>query len=175
MTEDTLDSSFNKCLAKSCMANASSCCCKGQIFLPSNEVEAIREWLRTRSEAEQAEFERCLDENHDGFALFDQETRCQFLDAANLCRLHNEGVKPTECYWWPLHVYDNERQQLEIRISESCCGAHHCLDGSRAEESEAELDKIEARARTIGLDVIRRFREAYRGSYSSRKLRTIAE
>lgn len=174
MSEETLDSTFNKCLAKACMGAGSSCCCKGQIFLPNNELESIRTWLSTRSESERENFERCV-VSHDGFALLNQENRCQFLDDKNLCRLHNEGVKPTECFWWPLHVYLNNRNQLEIRISEDCCGAHTCLNCDAAAATETEVLKIETKARLMGLDLIRQFRQVYQGSYVCRPMRVISE
>lgn len=176
MSEESRDTSFDHCLAHACQAANSACCCKGRIFLPDNETEAIRGWLKARPEVEQANFERCLDDDHDGFALLDQENRCQFLDDRNLCRLHNEGVKPSECFWWPMHVYVNRQDQLEVRVSETCCEAFNCLNGGQSNEgAELQVEKLAARVREIGPDVVRRFRKAYQGSYENRPVRVLEE
>lgn len=156
---------INDKLAQACQATCSSCCKKGKIFLPDAEYQAISDWVRENSPGELEEFEK-RSEKFDGFYLYDQQECCQFLDGANLCRLHTQGVKPRECFWWPLHVYAGEKGELDIRVSTSCCLAYQHIDA----ESPA-VDALEAESRKLGGALIERFRAEYPGSYSGVSLR----
>ncbi len=151
--------SFNCGLAGACQATEASCCKKGKIFLPPSEYQAILDWLQTHSPAEIDSFKARCAHHDDAFILYDQEQRCQFLDDANLCRLHRDKVKPSECFWWPLHVYTPvEGEGLEIRVA-TCCEGYRCKG-----DLEGYLEEIEARAKVIGYDRIRAFRKVYEGN-----------
>ena len=114
-----------------------------------------------------AEFEtRC--EKHDGFSLYDQQDSCQFLDKNNLCRLHDAGVKPSECYWWPYHVYEEKDGSLSIRLSTSCCEGYKSV-GSGV----AFIATVENQARSIGGSLLRKFRQTYHGSYQTTHAATL--
>ena len=154
---------LNEKFASSCMAAKASCCKKGQLFIVEEEYQRIVEWLQANSPHELAEFEG-RSQKHDGFRLYDQMSSCQFLDSNNLCRIHNEGVKPAECFWWPLHVYLNEdAAKFEIRASTTCCAASSCLPESSLLEGE-----IRTTCEGIGDDILLRFRAAYKGSYQTK-------
>jgi Fe-S-cluster containining protein len=138
------ETDFNQKLAAACQSKCASCCCKGMIFLPENEFQAIKQWVSNKSPADLSEFEQRT-KMFDGFRLYDQKDRCQFLDQGNLCRLHSQGVKPTECFWWPFHVYAASDKSLEIRLSTSCC------DGYKYYTPNLPfLEIIESQAKTIG-------------------------
>ena len=158
---------INEQLAVACQATCSSCCKKGKIFLPDQQFQAIRDWVIANSPAELGEFD-VRSEKFDGFYLYDQQDSCQFLDESDLCRLHTQGVKPRECFWWPLHVYTKaEDASLEIRASTSCCTAYQHINS----ESPCVND-VEAESRTLGAELINRFRSVYPGSYSGIPLRS---
>jgi len=169
MTDVATTTDFNNILASSCQATCSSCCKKGKIFLPEDQFQSIKTWLAQNSPAELAEFESRTEE-FEGFRLYDQKDICQFLDAQNLCRLHNQGVKPRECFWWPLHIYTADCEGLEVRVSNSCCDAYKHITSN-----SSYVDEVVEEARNIGDDIIRRFRGVYPGSYSGITLRRIAE
>lgn len=154
-------SSFNDLLAAACRTAGANCCKLGRLFLPQEERRQIEAWLAARSREQLGEFQRrCVP--HEGFHLYDQQQRCQFLDGQNLCRLQAAGLKPTECFWWPFHVYVNEQDRLEIRLATSCCGGHrHCEPGLPF------VAQVEAQAKRLGAGLIRRFRQAYPGSYQT--------
>ncbi len=97
--------------------------------------------------------------DHGLFFLYDQRTGCQFLDGENLCRLHNLGLKPSECFWWPYHVYASETKELEVRLFTTCCDAHEMHD-----RDSPYPGMITEESNRIGFDVIRAFRQAYGGS-----------
>lgn len=161
------ENTLNARLATSCMSTCSSCCKKGKLFLPNTEYERMRTWLITNSPEELKPFEeRC--EKHDGFFIYDQKNACGFLDDRDLCRLHVSGVKPTECFAWPFHVYLDDKMTLEIRYSDTCCLAYHAI--------EAGLDESISYARELlahyDEEVIRSFRNIYNGSYGSKHLCT---
>jgi len=159
----------NNALALDCQKTCSSCCKKGKIFLPDAQYDAICDWLERNSAAELGEFrDRC--EHFDGFHLYDQKNKCQFLDAENLCRLHTQGVKPRECFWWPLHVYMTGERKLEIRASTSCCDAFQHL-----RKDSPYVDEVQAETEFLGSDIIERFRSVYPGSYSGIPLRTFVQ
>lgn len=162
---------FNDKLAAACQACAAACCKKGKIFLPPQESAAIEAWIQRNNPAELAEFQM-RQTAHDGFSLYDQQECCQFLDERNLCRLHTDGVKPAECFWWPFHVYATEDQSLEVRLSTSCCDGYRYLSPAT---SHPFIEKIIAQARQIGLGLIRRFRRVYAGSYEAIPVAKIKE
>lgn len=163
-------SGFNQKLAGACQAKCAACCRKGKIFLPENEFQAIKQWAaKASTPAEISEFEGRT-EAFDGFRLYDQKDSCQFLDRNNLCRLHTQGVKPTECFWWPFHVYTAATGALEIRLSTSCCDGYKFFTPGLP-----FLDIVESQARAIGFAAIRKFRNKYPGSYDSKTVREIKE
>jgi Fe-S-cluster containining protein len=149
---------FNQKLATACQAKGAACCCRGQIFLPENQYQALRQWVAGQSPADLPELE-ARTQTFDEFRLYDQKDRCQFLDQQGRCRLHSEGVKPTECFWWPFHVFTAPDDHLEIRLSNVCCDAYkHFSPGLPF------LDLIEAQARQIGYARLRAFRAIYPGN-----------
>jgi hypothetical protein len=155
----------NDALAIACQKCGSACCKKGQIFLPREEYERIRTHVLTLGSMQVEEFEaRTTD--HGLFFLYDQKNGCQFLDEHDLCRLHNEGVKPSECFWWPYHIYAGDHPaELELRVFMDCCDGHE-LD----EPDSAYHQAIIERASRIGFDVIRKFRETYCGGDGTTRL-----
>ena len=146
-------SSDNDHLASSCREANTWCCKDGFVFLPRQEYLRIIEYLAGKPEAREEFDLRIYD--HGDFLLYDQKTRCQFLDKDELCELHPLGVKPTECFWWPAHVYMTDDGELEIRVSECCSGCKFITKGSN------HLKVVEKQARAIGLSVLRRFRIAH--------------
>jgi hypothetical protein len=160
------ENQINEKLAQACQATCSSCCKKGKIFLPDAQYLAIRDWVQKNSPGEIEEFES-RSEKFDGFYLYDQQDICQFLDERDLCRLHTQGVKPRECFWWPLHVYTGEGDNLDIRVSTSCCTAYQNLSAD-----SPYVDSIERESKQLGDSLIRRFRNVYPGSYSGISLKT---
>jgi len=155
------DDAFNQQLACACQATRAACCRKGLLFLPLPEYHRIRHWLARNEPAGLAEFEaRC--QPHEGFFLYDQKDSCQFLDGRALCRLHEAGVKPSECFWWPFHVYCAADGRLEIRLSTSCCQGHQYF-----QPGLPFVALVEAQARDLGGAVIREFRRHYAGSYDT--------
>lgn len=168
MERNNGEGNFNDRLASACQATCSSCCKKGKIFLPEDQYQAIRSWVATNSPGELQQFESRT-EAFDGFRLYDQQDICQFLDRQDLCRLHNQGVKPRECFWWPLHVYTTGSEGLEIRVSNSCCeGYKHITPDSPY--VEGVIDEVKA----LGAELIGKFRDVYPGSYAGIALRPIA-
>lgn len=152
---------INSQLAASCQACAAACCRKGQLFLPDDEYEAIRSHLLRHNPGELGEFERrCT--RYERFRLYDQQEKCQFLDEANLCRLHTQGVKPSECFWWPFHVYVAGDGMPEIRLSTSCCEGFKAVS-----DPQPFTNAIEQQAREMGYDLLREFRRVYAGSYDT--------
>ncbi|KKQ18298.1 MAG: hypothetical protein US31_C0006G0029 [Berkelbacteria bacterium GW2011_GWA1_36_9] len=149
----------NKELAIACQKNNSNCCRKGKIFLPKQEWENIKNWVNNNLPEVVNEFkERTIP--YPTFYLYDQRNGCQFLSNNGSCQLHNEGVKPTECFWWPIHVYSGKDGQMEIRIATTCC------DGCQSIRNDQEfLEIVEKDAKRIGLDVIRQFRTIFPGGY----------
>jgi Fe-S-cluster containining protein len=160
---------FNGRLARSCQAAGAACCKKGKLFLPLAEYRGIVDWMREHSPAEGAGFEsRCVHHDAEGFVLYDQEQACQFLTPDDLCRLHTQGVKPSECFWWPLHVYVTPEDGLEIRVSTSCCEAYKNTAGL-ARYADEIADKVPE----IGEETLRAFRRSYGGSYATLPVRAL--
>jgi hypothetical protein len=153
----------NSRLSSACQQAEASCCKAGMLFLPEDEYKAIVSWLSDNSPSEQDEFEsRCV--KHDRFYLYDQKDCCQFLTETNLCRLHLEGVKPSECFWWPVHIYGTEPENLEFRVATTCCKACKYI-----EANSSVLDDIRKRVRELGTDVICRFRRVFFGNPSEKR------
>ena len=148
----------NDQLAAACQKCGAACCKKGQIFLPRDEYARIRLYAQASGPDETAEFDSRITD-YGLFFLYDQGSGCQFLDSGNLCRLHDIGIKPTECFWWPYHVFASEAGELEVRLSTNCCDAHE----THGPESPYP-GLIAEGADQIGFDVIRAFRQAYGGS-----------
>jgi Fe-S-cluster containining protein len=164
---EIIDNDFNSELAKSCQACQASCCRKGSVFLPTKEYTNIVDWLGKNSPDELGEFQSRSIKYAD-FYLYDQREACQFLDDRNLCRLHLEGVKPTECFWWPFHVYVDEANRLEIRLSTSCCDGY-----KHFRPNLPFISIIEEQARKFGADLIRAFRKVYKGSYDTKLVKKL--
>jgi len=149
-----IPSKNNKNLAKSCRETKSSCCYKGLIFLPDEEYFKILEYTQLNLEEHAEEFmARC--KKYDGFYLYDQKSKCQFLDeiGSGSCRLHDKGVKPSECFWWPLHVYVGDEDELEIKVSNCCSG---CLLINKD-----DVQKIKKDAERIGYDLFAKLRQVH--------------
>ena len=119
------ESSENKHLAVSCGQTNVACCKEGFIFLPRSEYEAILSHLKNDVAGLEEFKARIVD--HGEFLLYNQKSSCQFLASDNRCQLHPLGIKPTECFWWPGHVYLGSNGTLEIRVA-SCCGGCSCLN-----------------------------------------------
>lgn len=159
---------INEQLANACQSACSACCCKGLLFLPDEEYEEICSWLGKNSPGELKSFVS-RSKKYSGFYLYDQKDRCQFLDSNNLCRLHKDKVKPSECYWWPLHVYTNPKGSFEIRVSTSCCEGYKHLNSK-----STILNEIQKASMNFGPEIIRNFRNVYRGSYKNKLLRSFS-
>lgn len=153
----------NRVLATACQKCGSACCKKGQIFLPREEYERIRQYALELGSAEVDEFDARITD-HGLFFLYDQRNGCQFLSAGNLCRLHTLGLKPSECFWWPYHIFAGE-EDLELRVFTECCAGHEA-----AQPDSAYSQLVEEAAGRIGFDVIRKFREAYSGGAGATRL-----
>jgi hypothetical protein len=162
MSEQDVNS-FNDCLAHACQASGTACCKKGQVFLPLEEYQRLVAWLRMHSADELESFEsRCTHHDSEGFVLYDQLNACQFLTSENLCRLHTQGVKPSECFWWPFHVYVAPDEALEIRVSTTCCDGY-----KNCQQASGYIAQIEKEVRGISAETIRAFRRVYGGSYGT--------
>lgn len=155
----------NQQLATACQQCGSACCKKGRIFLPRDEYLRIRRHVQAIGPGATAEFDSRISD-HGIFFLYDQDGGCQFLDAANLCGLHELGLKPTECFWWPYHVYtSDDAAELELRLFLDCCDAH------KADRPDSPYHRqIEQDALRIGFDVIQKFRETYGGAVAQTRL-----
>ena len=136
-------------LAEACQAKCSHCCKKGKIFLPEKEYLKILNWLEKNSPLDIEEF-NARNHKFDGFYLYDQQNICQFLNAANLCRLHIHGVKPRECFWWPLHIYCAEADGFEIRVSTSCCEGY-----KHVTKESSEVLTLQAEVSSLGGELIK--------------------
>jgi Fe-S-cluster containining protein len=158
----------NDKLAAACMACASSCCKKGLLFLLPEEKEQMEKWVKLNRPDWSERFAKNL-RQEEGFYLFDQEDSCMFLDEKNLCLLHNDGVKPQECFVWPLHVYVGSMGAPEIRVSTTCCEGYKFVT-----KDSPSVKACEDYAVRIGHDRLSRFRELYGGSYGNTLLKELA-
>jgi hypothetical protein len=149
------------------MACASSCCKKGLLFLLPEEKEQIETWVKVNRPDWLERFSKNLKKEKD-FYLFDQEDSCMFLDQKNLCVLHNDGVKPQECFVWPLHVYLGNLGNPEIRVSTTCCEGFKFVT-----KDSPSVEACENYAEKIGHDRLARFREIYGGSYGNTLVKEI--
>lgn len=149
------------------MACQSSCCKKGLLFLLPEEKNQIENWLRINQPEWFEHFSENL-KSEEGFYLFDQEDSCMFLDKNNLCLLHNDGVKPKECFVWPLHIYLGNMGNPEIRVSTTCCEGYKFVT-----KDSPSVRACEDYASDIGHDRLSRFREIYGGSYGNTLLKEI--
>lgn len=161
------ENEINVRLAAACQKTCASCCCKGDLFLPPEELEDIRSWIEEKSPEDREKFEGRLS-HYDSFSLYAQGDRCQFLSDENLCRLHEDKVKPSECYWWPLHVYTNVDKELEVRVSISCCDAYRHIT-----PESSLLDDIENTVNALGREIFYDFRKVYSGSYDNKFLKKL--
>ena len=153
---------FNSQLAHACQECHAACCRKGLLFMPKEEHAAIAAFLKSGDPQSAAEF-FSRSKQYPQFWLYDQMDRCQFLDDNDHCKLHSLGLKPSECFWWPYHIYRAPDGGFEIRLSTSCC------DGHKAHSDSSPYPRwIVHKSNSIGLDVIAEFRQVYRGSYESR-------
>ncbi|MSR71655.1 MAG: hypothetical protein EXS50_03265 [Candidatus Taylorbacteria bacterium] len=143
----------NAPLAYACREASTWCCKDGFIFLPRVEYEAIIAYLVEKPDALADFSSRIID--HGDFLLYDQKTRCQFLRENETCELFSLGIRPTECFWWPAHVYLDDRGELEIRVSKCCTACKYIESGSDF------LAKVEVQARAIGLPLLTKFRRIH--------------
>lgn len=158
----------NDKLAAACMACASSCCKKGLLFLLPEEKEQMEKWVKLNRPDWSERFAKNL-RQEEGFYLFDQEDSCMFLDEKNLCLLHNNGVKPQECFVWPLHVYLGSMGAPEIRVSTTCCEGYKFVT-----KESPSVKACEDYAARVGHDRLSRFRELYGGSYGNTLVKELA-
>lgn len=149
----------NSKLAEACQSCAAQCCKKGLLFLLPSEEKAIRIWLNENDSNKLLEFDSCLTE-HQQFFLFDQRDACMFLNSTNMCTLHGAGIKPKECYLWPVHIYLDILGTPEVRISKSCCDGHRHVASDHPIIAEAVMF-----AADIGYERLLQFRSLYAGSY----------
>lgn len=154
---------------RACPGPDAACCRAGKIFLPEGQYRAVIRFLDLHGPggaegraAAIAEFtSRC--EPHAGFWLYDQEERCQFLEGQDRCGLSGTGVRPVECLWWPLHVYDQDGQ-LGVHAATWCCTQAAASAGASVAGLVAES------AEETGLALIRAFRRVYPGRPGPRLL-----
>ncbi len=160
---------LNDQLAHACQSCQAACCKKGQLFLPRVEYERMHAHAQKLGSAAVEEFEERVSD-HGSFLLYDQKDRCQFLDERNLCELHPLGLKPSECFWWPYHVFTaGSQESLEIRLYTSCC------EGYRAHGPHSPYPAhIEEGVNAMGFDVVRAFRRQYGGSYDTQFIQSVA-
>ncbi len=113
-----MDNDDNDKLADACRSRGSKCCKSGTFLLKPWEYESIERWVAANGTAGD------LRELHDRMSgmVYDQRQRCQFLDGRDLCRLHVYGVKPLECWFWPLHTAE-DGDHVEVSVA-TCCDAH---------------------------------------------------
>jgi hypothetical protein len=150
---DSRESADNLVLASSCGEKKAACCKDGYIFLPRMECQRILDYLADKPDQLQEFKARLAD--HGDFYLYDQQTRCQFLQEDERCELHAKGLKPTECFWWPAHVYLADDGSLEIRVATCCSGCSHLTP----ECSHVEV--VTEQARKIGLPLLTNFRKVH--------------
>jgi len=155
-------------LANACIACKSSCCKKGLLFLLPEEKEQIENWILANNPGWHERFLANLKEEQN-FFLFDQEDSCMFLDTQNLCRLHEDGVKPQECFVWPLHIYEGDLGNPQIRVSTTCCEGYKFITSDNP-----GIEACEFYANQIGHDRLSRFREVYKGSYGNKFVKELA-
>jgi hypothetical protein len=149
----------NRPVGAACQSADAACCRQGKIFLPEGQYRAIVRYLTVHlaDAGAVAEFTgRC--ERHDGFWLYDQRDRCQFLAADSTCGLFGTGVRPLECLWWPLHVYPGPDGRLGVNAATWCCTA-----GAAAAGGGMHADLVEDSAGETGHALIRAFRQVYPG------------
>ena len=111
-------------LCAACDAAGAACCKSGSIFLTLAEHAAIA--LHCAVDADPALAAAFHDRAslHGGFAMLEQRDACMFLDSRDRCTLHERGLKPRECHWWPLHVYqesDSGAPRMAVCLADYCC------------------------------------------------------
>ncbi len=160
---------FNHILATTCQGCHAACCKQGKVFLPRAEHERIVRFLRQETpEGLAAYLERV--EDHGEFLLYAQRDRCQFLDERELCQLHPLGLKPTECFWWPYHVFADDDGDLEVRVSALCCDAY------KAHGPDSPYPRLIARkVAELGPEVIQAFRRAFPGGVKTQPVGKVAD
>ena len=153
---------FNQILAASCQGCHAACCKKGKVFLPRTEHERICKFLEKNDPAGRQIYQDRV-EDHGSFLLYDQLDRCQFLDERELCRLHGLGLKPSECFWWPYHVFADPDGELEVRVSSRCCDAY------KAHGPDSPYPELIARkVAELGPAVFAAFRREFPGADQTR-------
>ncbi len=140
----------NEYLAGCCRNAEANCCKDGYLFLTREEFQNLNQYCHAVKSELQEFQERITDCG--AYALYDQRTRCQFLDSNDHCRLHDLGLKPTECFWWPAHVYLAKTGDLEIRVATCCSGC-----GMLTSNCE-HIQRVVEQARAIGLNTLKAFR-----------------
>lgn len=158
----------NQRLAESCRACSARCCKKGLLLLLPHELASIEGWLQEHAPENIGPFRDRI-HYYDDFALFDQQLSCLFLDDNDLCVLHSAGLKPTECFIWPLHIYLGHRAEtVDVRVSTSCCDGYQNITDTHPSVYEAIKY-----ARAVGYNRLTYVRSAYPGSYQTRLILTV--
>lgn len=140
----------------------------GKIFLHPVEYERIVRYLSENEMQGDLDEWKSRCELKDGYYLYDQKNACQFLDKNNLCRMHFTGVKPSECFWWPLHVFWNQEEGYTLKAGTYCC------DGCKFVTPDSKhAEMVESQAKHLGLDLIKKFRMSYPGRTDCRTIKTI--
>src|SRR3989344_2513338 len=147
------ESNDNAQLALACSKVQAACCRDGYVFLPRSEYQAIIEHLANKPNDLLEFTSRVVD--HSDFLLYNQQTRCQFLHPDERCELHPLGIKPSECFWWPAHVYLADDGTMEIRVAACCSGC------SFIQPESSHIKKVAEQARAIGLQLLKNFRTVH--------------
>jgi Fe-S-cluster containining protein len=148
-------------LYTACDAAGAACCKSGSIFLTPAEHDAIARHCAAQAEPALAETFGQRASLHDGFGMLDQGEGCMFLDARNRCTLHDLGIKPRECHWWPLHAYresDAGTRRMAVCVADYCCAGVGSVGDAR-NMAARYADEIPA-----ALPALRRFRAVFPGS-----------
>jgi hypothetical protein len=158
-----MDTDCNDGLAKACQSCRSACCKKGRILLLDQEYQNLKTYAARHASGLHEFMVRT--QKHNGFHLYDQRERCQFLDKNNLCPLHDLDIKPRECFWWPYHIFlqsspSNRHHTLQIAISKDCCDAYKKHDKIAAEPHLATIRRDSA---IIGTKTLKAFRITFPG------------
>ena len=157
-----MNSCENINLANECINSCSQCCFKGKVLLFPDEYESIKKHLSKTSESNLKEFlSNC--ENFEEFYLLNQNQRCQFLNNRNLCTLHDLGLKPSECFWWPAHFYVTTGDTLEILLADYCCQSFKQIN----EQSEhiQNMNNFLTEEKAL---IIKKFRKIYDGNFKNK-------
>lgn len=148
-------------LCSACDAAGAACCKSGSVFLTLAEHDAIAQHCAVDPDPALAEAFHQHASLHGSFAMLDQGVGCMFLDSRDRCTLHERGLKPRECHWWPLHVY-LESDEGAPRMA--ACLADYCCAGVGSAEDAQKMAARYADEMRAALPALRRFRAVFPGS-----------